>query len=87
MCIKHVVVVVAQHCRDVKLVLSVECLYWFGFTVSKSGMVCSLFDVVEKDKSPKSLSALLQKLEEEGLVSVALGIFTDLYCSNSWYAS
>lgn len=37
--------------------------------VSKSGMFCSLFDVVEKDKSPKSLSALLQKLEEQGLVS------------------
>ncbi len=35
-------------------------------------MFCSLFDVVEKDQtSPKSLTALLQKLEQEGLVSVS----------------
>ncbi|XP_048032203.1 protein TASOR isoform X1 [Megalobrama amblycephala] len=45
-------------------------LYTGSHEVSKSGMFCSLFDVVEKDKSPKSLTALLQKLEEEGLVLV-----------------
>ncbi|XP_051977651.1 protein TASOR isoform X2 [Xyrauchen texanus] len=45
-------------------------LYTGSHEVSKSGMYCSLFEVVEKDKSPKSLTALLQKLEEEGLVLV-----------------
>ncbi|XP_042604773.1 protein TASOR-like isoform X2 [Cyprinus carpio] len=46
-------------------------LYTGSHEVSKSGMFCSLFDVVEKDRtSPKSLTALLQKLEEEGLVLV-----------------
>ncbi|XP_052395598.1 protein TASOR [Carassius gibelio] len=46
-------------------------LYMGSHEVSKSGMFCSLFDVVEKDKaSPKSLTVLLQKLEEEGLVLV-----------------
>ncbi|XP_067272436.1 protein TASOR isoform X2 [Pseudorasbora parva] len=45
-------------------------LYTGSHEVSKSGMFCSLFDVVEKDKSPKSLTALLQKLEEKGLVLV-----------------
>ncbi|KAL1250813.1 hypothetical protein QQF64_018609 [Cirrhinus molitorella] len=46
-------------------------LYTGSHEVSKSGMFCSLFDVVEKDKtSPKSLTTLLQKLEEEGLVLV-----------------
>ncbi|XDV21846.1 hypothetical protein PO909_026866, partial [Leuciscus waleckii] len=45
-------------------------IYTGSHEVSKSGMFCSLFDVVEKDKSPKSLSALLQKLEEQGLVLV-----------------
>ncbi|XP_073700434.1 protein TASOR isoform X2 [Garra rufa] len=46
-------------------------LYTGSHEVSKSGMFCSLFDVVEKDKtSPKSLNVLLQKLEEEGLVLV-----------------
>lgn len=39
------------------------------FLVCKNGVYCSMFEVVEKDKSPKSLNALLQKLEEEGLVS------------------
>uniref|UniRef100_A0A673LHP3 Protein TASOR-like n=1 Tax=Sinocyclocheilus rhinocerous TaxID=307959 RepID=A0A673LHP3_9TELE len=48
-------------------------LYTGSHEVSKSGMFCSLFDVVEKDKaSPKSLTALLQKLEEEGLVLVIM---------------
>uniref|UniRef100_A0A672KH73 Protein TASOR-like n=1 Tax=Sinocyclocheilus grahami TaxID=75366 RepID=A0A672KH73_SINGR len=46
-------------------------LYTGSHEVSKSGMFCSLFDVVEKERtSPKSLIALLQKLEEEGLVLV-----------------
>ncbi|XP_056303591.1 LOW QUALITY PROTEIN: protein TASOR, partial [Danio aesculapii] len=45
-------------------------LYTGSHEVFKSGMVCSLFDVVEEDKSPKSLRALMQKLEEEGLVLV-----------------
>ncbi|XP_051550354.1 protein TASOR isoform X2 [Myxocyprinus asiaticus] len=45
-------------------------LYTGSHEVSKSGMYCSLFEVVEKDKSPKSLTTLLQKLEEEGLVLV-----------------
>uniref|UniRef100_A0A8C2FYR5 Transcription activation suppressor a n=1 Tax=Cyprinus carpio TaxID=7962 RepID=A0A8C2FYR5_CYPCA len=46
-------------------------LYTGSHEVSKSGMFCSLFEVVEKDKaSTKSLTALLQKLEEEGLVLV-----------------
>uniref|UniRef100_A0A8C1UCM6 Transcription activation suppressor a n=1 Tax=Cyprinus carpio TaxID=7962 RepID=A0A8C1UCM6_CYPCA len=46
-------------------------LYTGSHEVSKSGMFCSLFDVVEKDRtSQKSLTALLQKLEEEGLVLV-----------------
>ncbi len=46
-------------------------MLWFVFVVFKSGMFCSLFDVMEKDKtSQKSLTALLQKLEEEGLVSI-----------------
>ncbi|XP_056095994.1 protein TASOR [Rhinichthys klamathensis goyatoka] len=45
-------------------------IYTGSHEVCKSGMFCSLFDVVEKDKSPKSLSALLQTLEEQGLVLV-----------------
>ncbi|XP_052445074.1 protein TASOR-like isoform X1 [Carassius gibelio] len=46
-------------------------LYTGSHEVSKSAMFCSLFDVVEKDRtSPKSLTVLLQKLEEEGLVLV-----------------
>ncbi|XP_016112698.1 protein TASOR-like, partial [Sinocyclocheilus grahami] len=45
-------------------------LYTGSHEVSKSGMFCSLFDVVEKDKAFPSLTALLQKLEEEGLVLV-----------------
>ncbi|KAA0712505.1 Protein TASOR [Triplophysa tibetana] len=45
-------------------------LYTGSHEVCKSGVYCSMFEVVEKDKSPKSLNALLQKLEEEGLVLV-----------------
>lgn len=45
-------------------------LYTGSHEVFKAGMVCSLFDVVEEDKSPKSLRLLMQKLEEEGLVLV-----------------
>ncbi|XP_051549633.1 protein TASOR-like isoform X2 [Myxocyprinus asiaticus] len=45
-------------------------LYTGGHEVSKSSRYCSLFELVEEDKSPKSLTALLQKLEEEGLVLV-----------------
>ncbi|XP_077088075.1 protein TASOR [Siphateles boraxobius] len=45
-------------------------LYTGSHEVSRSGMFCSLFDVVEQDKSLKSLSALLLELEEHGLVLV-----------------
>ncbi|TRZ00907.1 hypothetical protein DNTS_001090 [Danionella cerebrum] len=38
--------------------------------VSKGGMYCSLFDVEEKAKSPKSLFTLRKNLEEEDLVLV-----------------
>nr|XP_055073530.1 protein TASOR isoform X1 [Misgurnus anguillicaudatus] len=45
-------------------------LYTGSHEVYKSGMYSSMFEVLEKDKSPKSLTALLQKLEENGLVLV-----------------
>ncbi|XP_039513117.1 protein TASOR isoform X1 [Pimephales promelas] len=57
--------------QQVKQKMSPALFSWSIYTgsheVCKNGMVCCLFDVVEKDKS---LSALLQTLEEQGLVLV-----------------